>query len=151
MTRAATIEVRTVAGAEVRSFHDLCAGVRLQCRGDGGALIATAAMDDRLFRLLVRAAANVLPAPGLARAEITIELSERRPMTEEDAPHADAVRLSATERGLLLIEMLDADGAVVAFAAMNADQFSEFIGGGCDLLEIASKGGLATLLCAGAA
>lgn len=69
----------------------------------------------------------------------------------DDANAASGVRLGYAEDGRLAIELLDEDEAVIAVAWLTAELFADFIGQGCDLLEIMAKGGLATVECGGSA
>jgi len=132
------------------SFGTMIERVRLVAMRDGKPF-ARAAMPWAGWNRLIASAAMVVSAHAIGKMTVTFELSRREDAMSENPRAAAALRLGYSDKGLLVIEFLDAGGAVFALAALTADEMSQFVGQSCDLLEIVAKGGLATVECAGAA
>lgn len=132
------------------SFHRLLERVRLVAACPD-APIASASMPWTLWNKLIASAAMVASAHAIGKMIVTFELPTSEPDMSDGIRAADAVRLGYTSAGHLVIEFLDERCAVFALAYLTAEQMSTFIGQGCDLVEIVSKGGLAMTECMGKA
>lgn len=150
VSRAAHFSIRSFMPAEV-SFSAMVTP-RLEMADAGGVRFAQACLGFRCWRLFTINANNALQARSIGGYGATIELSKREAcMALDNIPAADGVRVSSTAQGTPTIEFLDEQGHAFAIAEFTPDVFSCLIGECCDLLEIVSKGGLATVECKGQA
>lgn len=148
--RAASFSIRSIIQAEA-SFAAMIAP-RLEMTGAGGARIAQACLSYRCWRLFEKESSNVMQARSLGGWCATIELSKLEAcVADDDLPAASGVRVASTPTGAPTIEFLDEHGHPFAIAEFTLDVFAHLIGECCDLTEILSKGGLATVECKGAA
>ncbi|MBI1201456.1 MAG: hypothetical protein GC182_02985 [Rhodopseudomonas sp.] len=150
IARATAFSIRTFTPAEC-SFACIIAP-RLEMAGVDGVAFAQACLSYRCWRLIEKNLNNVMLAMSLGGMEITVELSKVEAcMADDDLPAATGVRVASTAAGAPTIEFLDEDGKAFAVAEFTLDVFSHLIGECCDLVEIISKGGLATVACKGSA
>jgi hypothetical protein len=147
---AARFSIRTIIPAEA-SFAAMIAP-RLEMTGADGARVAQACLSYRCWRLFEKNIASVMQCRSLGGLNVSIALSKAEScMADDDLPAAAGVCVSATPTGAPTIEFLDEQGHPFAIAEFTLDVFAHLIGECCDLTEILSKGGLATVECKGAA
>ena len=122
---------------------------------NGLASVGRALLNARCQRLFRKVLLAFECGPGFGPDWHEIELSLMEPgMAEEsadDVPAATGVRVTWTKLGAPLIEFIDEQGHVFAVAEFEPEGFSKLIGECCDVLEVVSKAGLATVVCKGAA
>ena len=143
--RATEFTVRLVRGPVVQL--DMVAGL---------ALVGRAALSRRCWRLFLKTMLTFEAGPDFSWHWQEIELSQAEATmaegnAEDDVPAAIGVRVAWTRLGAPTIEFLDKDGVVFAVAEFEPEGFSVLIGECCDVLEAVTKGGLATVVCKGAA
>lgn len=147
---AADFSVRTFMAAEA-SFMAMIAP-RLEMIGADGARFGQACMSIRCWRLFEKTLVNVLQCRPYGGLSVSLELStDGACMADEATPAASGVRVASTATGAPTIEFLDDQGRAFAIAEFTPDVFGHLIGECCDLLEMVSKGGLATVACKGSA
>ncbi|MGD9770108.1 MAG: hypothetical protein AB7U62_20925 [Pseudolabrys sp.] len=133
------------------SFSALVDHVHVELQRDGQPF-AGAVFDAREAELIRRAMPGLAPAAGCAPARVTFDLRPGRPCRSSTMriPQATTVSLYACQHGNFHIELTTGE-ETLGHATMNAEQFARFIGEGCDLLELVSRGGLALQPCEGVA
>ncbi len=149
-TRAASFSIRVFIPAEA-SFAARVAP-RLEMLDAAGAPVAQACLSSRCWRLIEKNLDNVMQCRSLGGLSVRIELSKMEAcVAMDELPAAAGVRIASTPTGAPTIEFLDEHGHPFAIAEFTLDVFGHLIGECCDLVEILSKGGLATVECKGAA
>jgi hypothetical protein len=114
----------------------------------GAVILARAIMRERQWLRCFMPLCGAVAARELGPSRFSMEL----PMGDasDEVPTADAVRFGYTDDGQLVLELLKA-GEIIAAAWMTPEKLGELIGQGCDLIEIVSRGGVATVKCMGTA
>jgi len=117
--------------------------------------VGRALLNERCQRLLRKALLTFESGPGFGPDWWEIELSKMEAAvaegSDDEAPAATGVRVTWTKLGAPLIEFIDEQDRVFAVAEFEPEGFSKLIGECCDVLEVVSKAGLATVVCKGAA
>lgn len=135
------------------SFSVLVDHVHVELQHNGHAF-ACALLDQREAEFVRRSMPNLTPAAGCAPARITFDLHSHNRTHEHcrasdmSIPQATSVSLYACQHGNFHIELTNGQESL-GRATMNAEQFAKFIGDGCDLLELVTRGGLALQVCEG--
>lgn len=112
--------------------------------------IALAPMEPRDHELVRKWGRGVAVQAGYrSPLSVTLELPDnldryaRIIAMPTNVPQAKQVLQYADQFGRCHIEFFDANGEALGRATMDADQYAQFIGDGCDVLSIAKQGGLA--------
>ena len=147
LLRASAFSVRV----PIEAAFSMMVAPRLEMTDAAGAVLACAPMTYSIWRRMTASAETVMAARAIGGFRATIELSREEDGMAEDVPAAHGVRVACAPSGAPMIEFLDENGCAFAVAEFTPEVFSQLIGECCDLLELVSKGGLATVPCAGAA
>jgi hypothetical protein len=121
----------------------------------GPRVMARALLSPQDFRRFRRYGGNVIEARSLGGLDVTLGLSRANGECDvpkpSDAPQAVQVRQYADQFGRVHIELIDDEGDILGRATFEVGKYSEFIGDGCDIIEIVSRGGLVAQPCMGEA